>query len=178
MSLVTFNHVEVLNKEAPFTDPFKFNIQFSLSQPLAHDLEFKLVYLGSSDNTTHDQVLESMMVGPCPVGVCQFIMEAPPPNPALIPACDVLGIGAVMLTVSYLEKEFIRIGWYVNNEYENEEMNLTPPETIDFNLLKRSILADKPRGKGLLKPSYSIHHSVGFSYSKRSHCRGFCAPGN
>jgi len=49
------------------------------------------------------------------------------------------------LTCSYKEQEFFRCGYYVNNFYENEEWNITPPEKIQLNNLKRHILFDKPR---------------------------------
>ncbi len=43
--------------------------------PLEDDLEFKVIYVGSAENESHDQVLESVMVGPVPVGVSKFLLE-------------------------------------------------------------------------------------------------------
>ena len=42
-------------------------------------------------------------------------------------------------------KEFIRIGYYVNNEYQEQELRDTPPEPPIISKLARSILADHPR---------------------------------
>ncbi len=42
-------------------------------------------------------------------------------------------------------KEFIRIGYYLNNEYEDEAMRENPPETPLLDKLTRSILATDPR---------------------------------
>lgn len=42
-------------------------------------------------------------------------------------------------------KEFIRIGYYVNNEYQEEELRENPPEQPIIDKLCRSILADHPR---------------------------------
>lgn len=39
------------------------------------DIEFKIIYVGSANNELHDQVLESIMVGPVPVGVNQFVFQ-------------------------------------------------------------------------------------------------------
>ena len=39
------------------------------------DLEFKVVYVGSAETESHDQILESVMVGPVPVGVSKFVLE-------------------------------------------------------------------------------------------------------
>lgn len=33
----------------------------------------------------------------------------------------------VLLTCSYRDKEFVRVGYYVNNEYTEEEMKENPP---------------------------------------------------
>lgn len=51
----------------------------------------------------------------------------------------------MLLTCSYKEQEFFRCGYYVNNFYENEEWNVTPPEKVQLDKLKRHILFDKPR---------------------------------
>ncbi len=42
---------------------------------LKDDLEFKLIYVGSAESEAHDQVLESIMVGPLPVGLNKFVFE-------------------------------------------------------------------------------------------------------
>jgi hypothetical protein len=56
-----------------------------------------------------------------------------------------LGVTAILLTCSYNNQEFFRVGYYVNNVYDNEEMNFNPPETIQIDHIVRSVLADKPR---------------------------------
>lgn len=47
------------------------------------------------------------MVGPVPVGVNQFILSSPPPDPAKIPHGDVLGVTAVLLTCLYADQEVL-----------------------------------------------------------------------
>jgi hypothetical protein len=63
----------------------------------------------------------------------------------MIPQKDILGITAVLITCSYKGKEFIRIGYYVNNSYTTEELSENPPSTVDITSVSRFILADKPR---------------------------------
>jgi histone chaperone ASF1 len=48
------------------------------------------------------------------------------------------------LTGSYNDQEFVRVGYYQNTEYDNEEMKETPPAPIVFDRLVRD-LSDKPR---------------------------------
>ena len=57
-----------------------------------------------------------------------FIMfQADPPTVSKIPPQDVVGVTVVLLTCSYLNQEFIRVGYYVNNEYEEPELKENPP---------------------------------------------------
>ena len=99
-------------------------------------------------------------------------LQADPPDPAHIP--KLLGVTVVLLTCSYREKEFIRIGYYVNIEYpqaegaaaraaaagaqedetameeEEDEDAAAEPEQIlpaGYNIadVTRNILAEKPR---------------------------------
>ncbi|TFK12598.1 Histone chaperone asf1b-B [Platysternon megacephalum] len=60
-----------------------------------------------------------------------FVFEAEAPNPSLIPESDAL-------------REFIRVGYYVNNEYTDPELRENPPLKPDFSQLQRNILASNP----------------------------------
>jgi len=85
--------------------------------PLEEDLEWKV---GSAEDTTHDQVLDEILLGPIPVGINKFILQADAPDISQIPNEDILGVTVVLVTCSYREKEFVRVGYYVNNEYDDE----------------------------------------------------------
>lgn len=81
------------------------------------DLEWKVLYVGSAHDSHQDQVLDEILVGPVPVGLNKFVLQADPPDPAKLPPDEVLGVTVVLVTCSYREKEFVRVGFYVNNEY-------------------------------------------------------------
>ena len=55
------------------------------------------------------------------------------------------GVTVILLTASYKDQEFIRVGYYVNNAYETEEMRENPPETVDLTQVRREVLVSKPR---------------------------------
>jgi histone chaperone ASF1 len=79
-------------------------------------------------------------------GQMRFVLEADAPNPAALPEQDTVGVTAVLLTCSYKEnEEFLRVGYYVNIEYDTPEMNENPPARPDISRLTRHILAEKPR---------------------------------
>ena len=44
-----------------------------------------------------------------------------------------------------MNQEFIRVGYYVNNEYSEPFEPENPPNPVDIKLLYRNILADQPR---------------------------------
>jgi len=75
----------------------------------------------------------------------KFEFTGEPPDIKQIPESEVLGVTAVILCCSYNNQEFFRCGYYLNNVYDNEEMNMNPPEKVDQNRIIRSLLADKPR---------------------------------
>ncbi|XP_051869125.1 histone chaperone ASF1-like, partial [Pristis pectinata] len=60
-------------------------------------------------------------------------------NPSLIPDADAVGVTVILITCTY------RIGYYVNNEYNDPELRENPPVKPDFSKLQRNILASNPR---------------------------------
>ncbi|KAF8999839.1 ASF1 like histone chaperone-domain-containing protein [Cyathus striatus] len=144
MSIVTIRNVEFMNNPARFSDVYRFRVTFECIAPLKDDLEWKLIYVSSPGNEELDQELDDCLVGPVPVGVNSFEFEGSAPDPSKIPPEDVLGVAALILTGSYNDQEFVRVGYYQNTEYDNEEMKETPPPKIMFNRLVRDISL-KPR---------------------------------
>lgn len=59
-------------------------------------------------------------------------MQADAPNTALIPESDAVGVTVVLITCTYRGQEFIRIGYYVNNEYTGPELRENPPIKPDY----------------------------------------------
>lgn len=51
----------------------------------------------------------------------------------------------ILLTCSYFSREFVRVGYYVNNEYADDQLRETPPTPPQFDKVVRNILADQPR---------------------------------
>lgn len=144
MSLVTIRNVEFLNNPAPFLDSYRFRVTFECIGPLSEDIEWRLIYVSSPGDVDLDQELDDCLVGPVPVGVNSFQFDSQPPDPSKIPTEDVLGVAALILTASYRDQEFVRVGYYQNTEYDNDEMKENPPQKIMFDRLVRDINA-KPR---------------------------------
>lgn len=58
---------------------------------------------------------------------------------------DVVGVTIVLLTCSYRGQEFVRVGYFINNDYTDPELKENPPAKPLFDKLTRNILATKPR---------------------------------
>jgi histone chaperone ASF1 len=117
-----------------------------------HRLLNKLTFDGCDYSLTtvlirfeHDQLLDSILVGPVPVGINKFLFTADPPSPELIPAAELVSVTVMLLTCSYNGQEFVRVGYYVNNEYDTEELRENPPSKVQIDHVVRNVLAEKPR---------------------------------
>lgn len=72
-------------------------------------------------------------------------LQAEPPDPSKIREEDIMGVTVLLLTCSYMGQEFIRVGYYVNNEYDDEQLKEEPPQKVLIDRVQRNILSDKPR---------------------------------
>ncbi|KAL3844911.1 hypothetical protein ACJIZ3_002314 [Penstemon smallii] len=145
MAAVSLTNVTVMDNPASFLTPFQFEISYECISPLQEDLEWKLIYVGSADDDTYDQLLESVFVGPVNIGNFRFLLQADPPDPSKILDEDVLGVTVLLLTCSYVGQEFVRVGYYVNNDYDDDKLKEDPPAKVVIDRVRRSILTDKPR---------------------------------
>ncbi|KAG5518239.1 hypothetical protein PMAC_003035 [Pneumocystis sp. 'macacae'] len=148
MSIVNILSIDILNNPAPFLSPYEFEITFECLESLKNDLEWKLTYVGSAISTLHDQELDSLLVGPIPIGINKFLFQADPPSAELIPKKDILGVTVILLTCAYDDREFVRVGYYVNNELPGvllREDGTPDIEKWSVEDVQRNILAEKPR---------------------------------
>eukprot|EP01039_Chlorochromonas_danica_P003078 gene3078-3361_t len=137
-------NIDVLDNHTAFTNPFQFEVTFECSQELPEDLEWKVVYVGSAEDSHRDQVLEEVNVGPIPAGLHRFVLQTPAPRSDLIKNDELIGMTAILITCSYLDQPFVHIGYYVDNEYEEEFEPENYPNPVDIKKLTRNISAFLP----------------------------------
>lgn len=145
MAKVHITNVVVLDNPSSFRNPFQFELTFECIEELKEDLEWKMIYVGSAESEDHDQVLDTIYVGPVPEGRHIFVFQADPPDVTRIPEQDAVGVTIVLLTCSYRGQEFVRVGYFINNEYSDPELRENPPAKPQFDQLYRNILSSKPR---------------------------------
>ena len=146
MASINILNIIPKNITSKFTDPFSFEVIFEVLSELKKEKEWKMIYIGSAEDKKYDQILETIEIdGPFKLGSMKFEFIGEAPDIKQIPESEILGVTAVILCCSYNNQEFFRCGYYLNNVYDNEEMNLNPPEKVDQSRIIRSLLADKPR---------------------------------
>uniref|UniRef100_A0A1I7XIG8 Histone chaperone ASF1B n=1 Tax=Heterorhabditis bacteriophora TaxID=37862 RepID=A0A1I7XIG8_HETBA len=144
-SRVNICAVDILDNPSTFSSQFKLEITFEVFEHLPHDLEWELVYVGSAESSAYDQVLDSVLVGPVPEGRHKFVFTADAPEPSKIPQQDIVGVTVLLLRCKYNEQvscdilndgisyshlifqEFINLGWFVSNDYEDPELKENAP---------------------------------------------------
>ena len=146
MASINILNIIPKNTTSKFTDPFSFEIIFEVLSELKKEIEWKMIYIGSAEDKKYDQILETIEIdGPFHLGSMKFELTGESPDINKIPESEVLGVTAIILCCSYNNQEFFRCGYYLNNIYDNEEMNMNPPEKVNKDRIIRSLLADKPR---------------------------------
>eukprot|EP00981_Chlorochromonas_danica_P001534 scaffold334_cov173-Ochromonas_danica.AAC.10 len=127
-------NIDVLDNHTAFTNPFQFEVTFECSQELPEE------------DSHRDQVLEEVNVGPIPAGLHRFVLQTPAPRSDLIKNDELIGMTAILITCSYLDQPFVHIGYYVDNEYEEEFEPENYPNPVDIKKLTRNISAFLPCG--------------------------------
>jgi histone chaperone ASF1 len=142
---LVISKIDFINNPAEWKDSYKVQITFEAHEELKKDAEWQLIYVGSASDEKHDQTLESVVVGPIAKGRHKFEFEAGAPDPSKIPPENIQDITILLLKCFYDGKMFSKIGWFVTNEYEEEELQLNKPAQPILEKLKRQIKIDDVR---------------------------------
>src|SRR3989338_1430038 len=99
MAAATITDLRVLSSKDTFTAPYAFQIQWECHEELAEDLEFTMTYIGSPSSEAHDQILDSVDIGPCPQGCNRIVFRSDAgPDVTRIPPEDLLGVTVILIT--------------------------------------------------------------------------------
>ena len=101
MASIQVQNVVLQHNPARYTDDFNFHIRFEAIEDTSDDLNWKLVYVGSSESEKYDQILEDVVVGPIYRGPNEFVLNAPCPDHTKIPPGDILGVTVILLICEY-----------------------------------------------------------------------------
>ena len=68
MSAIIIRNIKVGNPKDQFLSNIELDIELEVFQELSKEFEIKIVYIGSADNPSKDQVLELSKIQPLPLG--------------------------------------------------------------------------------------------------------------
>lgn len=122
MSALTITHVELASNPTALEADIVMDVMFETFQRIESGLSFQLLYVGSADDVSKDQILDTVEMKPLDKGNYQFRLVSPGPNPSLIPKEDVRGVTVLLFSGLLNGKEFIRYGYYVNVDYRSEAL--------------------------------------------------------
>ena len=98
MSLINVTNVIVKEGTAPFTDPISVEINFDALHELNNPLVWRIIYIGEAKNEENDQILEEVPVPIEQVGPMRIMIESSGPDPSRIPAEELNGVTAILVT--------------------------------------------------------------------------------
>ncbi|KAK1937328.1 anti-silencing protein, ASF1-like family protein [Babesia divergens] len=159
MSLINVTNITVGNNVCPVTSPLVFQIEFECLEDLKNDVEWKIIYV-TSDGTGYVEgnrqsadmmecrdgeiVLDAVCLGPVYRGILEFEFRVAPPDFSRMNPHGILGMQAILVTASYCDQEFIRIGYYTNNCYDDHLLRECPPDEPIIEKMVRCII-EEPR---------------------------------
>lgn len=91
MAQVHINNIIVGNNPATVLDPFKFDITFECFNEMPGTFDWRIIYIGSPNNTQYDQVIDSFDMANLSPGVMNFQIETNPPDFNVIPQDEIIG---------------------------------------------------------------------------------------
>ena len=117
---VNVTKIEVKNPQDSFLAPIKLNIFFEVKEELVEgkpprltlELEWKIVYVGSAENSAFDQVLEQFIMNKLSKGDMTFEISINHPDPTKIPASELTGASVIMVCAFYRNQEFFRFEFF------------------------------------------------------------------
>lgn len=126
MSAILITNILINNPKDYFTEPIKMRFDLEILQSLSREFEFRVVYIGSPDDSDKDQVLQLIKIKPHPVGARPLLLTSGvhtfeilinPPDHTKIPPNDLLGPTVLMISCHYRFQEFFRCSYFVFNGY-------------------------------------------------------------
>jgi histone chaperone ASF1 len=143
--LIQLAEIELMGANpGPYSETLKWRIRIDILDALTEPLCVSFVWVGSSRSSQFDQVLDSFDVGPFTVGPAEFQLECDPPQLELIPPEDVVGLTVLLVSFQYRGCEFLRVGYYTQVAYFDDQLNSSPPAVPDISQLGRLLAMAQP----------------------------------
>ncbi|AFP65448.1 ASF1 like histone chaperone (nucleomorph) [Chroomonas mesostigmatica CCMP1168] len=138
--------IKVKNNFINVENFFVFEIFYEVKKILKKDFELKITYVISPNDKKQDQELGVFLISAKKLGKFKMPITVHPPSYFNFVLEKILGITIILLDFRYENKEFIRIGYYINNEVDLEKKDFFETNNnFDLKYIIRKILVNQPR---------------------------------
>lgn len=145
MALLQVTNILFEKSTQQIGDSIKIQVSFDSLKQL-ENIDWKVVYIADACDEEADQELDVINMESVDHGANEFEWEIPAPNYKILPdPFAIFDASALVLKVSYKDKEFLRINYFVVHQYKTQEMTENPPEEVQWSEVQRVIKSDKPR---------------------------------
>lgn len=138
--------VKVIKNPVNMREKLQFQVLFELKEVLKEKLHIKFIYITSPINEKKDEELETYQVSGQQIGKFKITFFVTPPSFKDNKVSDLFGITVLLIQFIYREFEFIRVGYYINNELKGPIEKDSNSEFF-FKVIntERNILIKEPR---------------------------------
>lgn len=129
---------------SPFTEESTWKMKVEVLDRIRDCISIRFVWVGSAKTDQCDQILDEFDVGPFPIGTAEFTLQCGAPQINLIPIDELLNVTGLLIIFSYRGAPFLRIGYYVQVAYFDENLNAFPPNPAQVQHLGKCISMSQP----------------------------------
>jgi histone chaperone ASF1 len=146
MNLIEILSVKIKNNFSTIDNSFIFEIYYEVKKIFAQDFEIKIIYVISPLDEKKDQELDVFFIAAKKLGKFKMTLNIRPPDYNNINFEDIIGNTIILMKFCYKNKEFIRLGYFINNQVKEEGDKLIKEKIFPpLNFILRIILWDQPR---------------------------------
>ena len=145
MSYINITNIKFKENKTKCSSPFCLEISFDCLKEIKKKVEFKFVYILESDNKEKDQILDTIEMEEVNYGAMMFEWEVNKPDyTKLDDEFDIFDTTAIMIIVTYEDKEFFRCSYLIRHQYCSKKNLDNEPEKVDWEDLERIVNIEKP----------------------------------
>lgn len=138
--------IRTIKNPVSMKEKLQFQILFELKEVLQEKLHIKFVYVQSPINEKKDEELETYHIFGHQLGKFKITFQVTPPSIIGNTMSDLFGITVLLIQFIYKGFEFIRVGYYINNELKGSiEKDSNSGFFFKVKNTERNILIKEPR---------------------------------
>ncbi|MES1922518.1 Histone chaperone asf1, partial [Bonamia ostreae] len=149
-AMIDLKKITLVNEnQIKYRDPFLLHLELHCYEPGLppnSTIIFDISFVSPSNEKEFEQKLGKFEIGSIRTGFNTFDLKVEGPDHSIVPEVDRFDISALIISCSYLDQEFVRVGYFVSF-YVAEEMKeqIETMEKISVEDVRRKILENDVR---------------------------------